>query len=107
QRRPWYRIFSKQPDTLGPKENEKINYSDWRHRTCLHYACQNGDIDMVEYLLKCGAEGNRMDTDGNTPFSLALSSNEETLAILLLQLNQSYERGGNEQNLTCLHLACY
>lgn len=83
-----------------------INSIDWSSRSALHYACENGDERTVRYLLQCGAVGNIGDANGETPFSVAVSSGNEKIAELLLEHDLSYERGENEKKLTILHLAC-
>ena len=44
------------------------NASGW---TALHYAAVNGDIDLVKYLIKHGANINKASAEGSTPLFLA------------------------------------
>jgi len=44
------------------------NASGW---TALHYATVNGDIDLVKYLIKHGANVNKASAEGSTPLFLA------------------------------------
>jgi len=51
--------------------------------TALHYAAVNGDIELVKYLIRYGANVNKSTGEGSTPLFLAkLGNHEEVVQIL-------------------------
>jgi len=51
--------------------------------TALHYAAINGDVELVKYLIKYGANVNKATGDGSTPLYLAeLGKHEEIIKLL-------------------------
>jgi ankyrin repeat protein len=48
-----------------------VNLCDTDGYTPLHVACINGNIDIVNILLKCNSSVNLCDTDGFTPLHVA------------------------------------
>jgi len=58
----------------------KQNAKGW---TALHYAAVNGDVELVKYLVKYGANVNKSTGEGSTPLFLArLGNHEEVVQIL-------------------------
>ena len=51
--------------------------------TALHYAAINGDVDLVKYLIKYGANVNETTGEGSTPLYLAQLGNHEEIVKLL------------------------
>jgi ankyrin repeat protein len=51
--------------------------------TALHYAAINGDVELVEYLIKHGSNVNKATADGSTPLYLAQLGNHEEIIKLL------------------------
>lgn len=60
--------------------NEQI-----KGRTYLHYACDYGQQDIIDYLLSKGANINIQDKYGITPLLAALYENHESCVKLLIQ----------------------
>ena len=54
-------------------------------KTLLHYASGNGSDDVVELLIKEGADVNAMDSAGNTPLHHAAMSERKNTVSLLVQ----------------------
>jgi len=51
--------------------------------TALHYAAINGDVELVKYLIKYGADVNKATGEGSTPIYLAqLGKHEEIVKLL-------------------------
>ena len=48
-----------------------MNYSDETGYTALHAASENGHLEIVQILVKNGANVKAKTTDGNTPSDLA------------------------------------
>ncbi len=51
----------------------------------LHYACQNGYLQLAELLLRYGADPNMEDADMNTPLHFAARNNQLDCAALLIK----------------------
>lgn len=54
------------------KKRVKVNILDREGNTPLHYACSCKNIEMVDLLIKAGANVNKKNRQGFTPISLAL-----------------------------------
>nr|MCU0364255.1 ankyrin repeat domain-containing protein [Ignavibacteriaceae bacterium] len=51
--------------------------------TALHYAVINGDVELVKYLIKNGANVNKATGEGSTPLYLAkLGNHEDVIGVL-------------------------
>ncbi|MDF1756135.1 MAG: ankyrin repeat domain-containing protein, partial [Verrucomicrobiales bacterium] len=53
------------------ERGDNVNYQDAEGRTALHYAVENRRPDMVEYLLRNGADRDIEDLANKTPIDLA------------------------------------
>lgn len=51
--------------------------------TALHYAAINGDVELVKYLIKHGADVNKATGEGSTPLYLAQLAKQEEIVKLL------------------------
>ena len=76
-------------------------------QTALHVAAYNGHRDVVEILLKAGADVKSMDKDGKTPIDLcsqgwAKNAAETAEATLLLLLDQDFEALTDRNGLLCM-----
>jgi ankyrin repeat protein len=75
-------------------------------KTPLHYACENGNVEMVKYLCEMGAAIDLADMDGFTPIHVAAENgNIKCITVLISQgmdLNHKSEVTGE----TPLHFAC-
>lgn len=56
---------------LSTEQYDDINTADGEGWTLLHYAVINGNIDMVKFLLKNGADSTRFNNEGDTPLHIA------------------------------------
>ena len=54
-----------------------INAKDQVDQTPLHYAAQQGHLDVVEYLVYQKADINAKDNDGKTPFDVACDHSDD------------------------------
>ena len=83
-----------------------ISITDHCGNTMLHDACGYNSHETAEYLLICGADGSLQNSDGDTPFSLAIDKGHESIAQLLLEKGEYYDKTLDERQLTMLHNAC-
>jgi len=68
------------------KRGADVNARDNTGRTPLHFACQSGNINLVNMLIENGALVNERDNRGRTPLHFAaLSSDCKLIATLLLK----------------------
>ena len=67
----------------GANINAALSKQSAKGWTALHYAAINGDVDLVKYLIKYGANINKSTGEGSTPLYLAhLGNHEEVIRIL-------------------------
>ena len=60
-----------------------INEGDYDKRTAMHLAATEGNIEVVEYLLRHGAKANLMDRFGSTPLADAkINKHKEVITII-------------------------
>jgi len=68
----------------GFQEGLEINYVDSSHRTCLHVASENGNLDIVTFLVKeCMADTMIKDFRGLTPLECAENSKSQDVVEFL------------------------
>jgi ankyrin repeat protein len=69
--------------TNGANINAALTKKSATGWTALHYAAINGDVELVKYLIKYGANVNKPTGEGSTPLYLAqLGKHEEIIKIL-------------------------
>ena len=66
------------------KDNSLLAASDEHGRTLLYFACKSGFNDMVETLLREGADVNKIQRDKNTPLHVAAFYDHRSVIRLLL-----------------------
>ena len=71
---------------------------DYAGRTALHVASENGRHEIVEYLLKLGADARAVDHFGHTPLMLAERGNHFSLIQLLFHTRTSFNE--SSQSIT-------
>ena len=57
--------------------------SQSNNKSALHYAAQNGNVEITRMLLDAGADSKVMDENGMTPFQLAVMDNQNEVCRLL------------------------
>ena len=70
--------------------------ADYSGQTALHIASENNRFEIVEYLLKIGADSNAVDLFGRTPLMIAKKGNHRTL-VELLQTTKTDNKIENRQ----------
>ena len=75
------------------------------NQTPLHIACENGNKEIVEFLISKGADVNAVDYILNTPLHIACSHNYFEIIELLIS-NGAEIMCYNENNSIPLHNAC-
>jgi ankyrin repeat protein len=68
---------------LAGEEAFDINKGDYDKRTSLHLASSEGHYDVVEYLIKCGADVNVSDRWGGKPLDDAMQKGNKRVEALL------------------------
>lgn len=87
---------------LDHKANEVV---DNLKRTLLHYAAKDGRSDIVELLIKNGANIDLQDSDENTPLLLAIRGNHFDLVAFLLESGADPRIKGQYQDTVLLEAA--
>lgn len=87
--------------------DELIDLSNDSQETALHMACMCDKPDIVEAILKLGANPNASNSDGNTALHIAVLENfERCVGKLLENRRKKYNIDLiNDNGLTALHLA--
>ena len=102
--------FRRLKSRKAPKKEISIDVEerDQDGMTMFHWAVRNGSLDLVNMLLKHGAHGDVWDKDGDTPFSLAVASNHERLALALRDKGQLYMESHSDKRISTLQFtACH
>lgn len=82
--------------TLIEKGHASINAPDYEGNSPLHVAVANGDIKMVQLLLKYGAAPNQCDVEGATPLHIAAANGNTRIAAALISKGASVHVQDNE-----------
>lgn len=72
--------------------------------TALHFAANNGQLEVVRYLLEKGADANIVDKMGVTPLLVAITHRQAEIARALLEKGANVSIPG-PQGLSLLHIA--
>jgi ankyrin repeat protein len=68
----------------------EVDWKDWFSTTALMYAANLGEINIIRYLLKNGADINAHDNQGNTVLSAAKEGNHpEVIKLIEDKLNKT------------------
>jgi len=90
------------------REHVDINKQNFKGDSALLFACQNVtakfQLQIVRYLIQCGANVQLSNLDGNTALHFASGFGDESLANLLIQ-QAAFINAQNENGETALHWA--
>ena len=79
----------------------------YREKTPLHYACENGHLPVVEYLLSKGAKiEERAGNQGKTPLHFACENGHLPIVECLISKGANVEAKAQFYEKTPLHFAC-
>ena len=67
----------------GANVNDQLTGPDATGWTSLMFACSNGNLDLVKYLISEGANVNLKAEDGTSALSLAIKDNNEEITRIL------------------------
>ena len=92
-----------QNDSLNNDEgNRGINIPDILGRTPLHQAAAKGDLQIIDCLIRFGADVNAMTISGETPLMKAIAFYQTDAGKLLLKFGADPEMKNNVTGKTCL-----
>ena len=83
---------------LAEENNHLLTAVDNRNCTPLHYACDGGHSDIVEFLLNNGVETDRRDVDGDTGLHWASFAGHPAVVKLLLESYLETVRGQGQRS---------
>ena len=90
-------------------DNSLLKTIDSEGKTCLHLAAENGDVNIVTFLIEQGAEIDKQDNHGNTPLMVATINEKVEVAKLLISKGANVKQSNFEnfymQNITPLSTA--
>jgi ankyrin repeat protein len=93
--------------TLLVQKGVNINKVDFEQITCLHYACENGSIPLVDRLLENNADITKKDIYDNTILHYTCGYNNLDLLKYLLNKFKNLDiKCKNDSDYTILHYAC-
>ena len=83
--------------------NEGINIPDILGRTPLHQAAAKGDLEIIECLIRFGADVNAKTISGETPLMKAIAFYQTNAAIFLLKYGADPEMINEVNRKNCLY----
>lgn len=83
--------------------NEGINITDILGRTPLHQAAAKGDLEIIECLIRFGADVNAKTISGETPLMKAIAFYQTNAAIFLLKYGADPEMINEVNGKNCLY----
>ena len=86
-------------------ENRGINIPDILGRTPLHQAAAKGDLEIIECLIRFGADVNAKTISGETPLMKAIAFYQTEAAKFLLKLGADPQMINEVTGKNCLHQA--
>lgn len=86
------------------KQGMKPDVLSWDGRTGLHWAAQEGNVEIVKLLIESGANVNIMDENAQTPLYIACAENHIDVVRVLLEHNAIVDLTGD--TVTPLIIAC-
>ena len=92
---------------LEPSIDIDVHIQDHRGNTMLHYAAENGSIDLLKWLIRKGAKGNVFNKEGETPFCRAMAVEKDTCAWELIQHGLAVTEKPSSTRISSLQLAVY
>ena len=95
--------MQKNNNMIEEKENKGINIPDILGRTPLHQAAAKGELDIIECLIKYGADVNAKTISGETPLMKAIAFYQTEAAKLLLKFGAYPEMTNNFTSKNCLN----
>ena len=90
-------------EILANKDKININYQNENGWTALHFACDEGNLKIVEILIKAHAELNLINNEKKTPLHISVSHGYFDISKLLIENNANLDCVDNEKNLA-IHL---
>ena len=85
------------------EENRGINIPDILGRTPLHQAAAKGDLEIIECLIRFGADVNAKTISGETPLMKAIAFYQTNAAIFLLKYGADPEMINEVNGKNCLY----
>ena len=90
---------------VNEEDNKGINMPDILGRTPLHQAAAKGDLEIIECLIKFGADVNAKTISGETPLMKAIAFYQTNSAHLLLRFGADPEMKNEVTGKNCLNQA--
>ena len=87
------------------KDQNKINYQDENGNSALHYSCDEGNLRIVEILLKANCDPNLKNKENKTPLHFSAKRGYFDICKLLIENGALLDVFDNQKN-SPLHFAC-
>ena len=98
--------FLKICNQISPGQNKaELNYKDDKGYTALHHACEEGNLKIVEILLKANCDPNIKNNINQTPLHLSAKKGYFDISKILIEYGAKLDFFDSEKN-TPLHYAC-
>jgi len=110
---PFFAAFTASDQLIVPLLNHMIkcgasvDAQDKNENTCLHHAVKNDKPQGVKFLLENGADSNVRNSEGQSPYQLALDKNRRAIVSMIEKATASLDMDGDDLDAAFMRACKY